>query len=431
MISRTPMQTAQPAAPSVAGEPRPQMIDVSRLAPEKAVAALIDHAVSMGASDLFLVSNEQHLAVLVRHLGLIMPISVEGVDVGRRLLAHVRNMSGMDLSDKRRPADGRWIYRGGAEGASVKEGESVDLRINTIPTLYGEDMAIRLLVRGQALYALDNLGMTPEQLTAYRHMIDGVGGLVLITGPTGSGKTASLYASLIHLNDGKRKINTIEDPIEYSVDGLRQSQVNNAINLSFAELLRSVLRQSPDVIMLGEIRDEETARTAVHAANSGILVLATIHAPNCAATIQSMRALGVPNHFLAACLRGVVSQRLLRTLDPSTRASFDITHAPETFEEIRKYLQPGEGNTLFAPVPAESNRMTGYTGRTGVYEVMTVTRDLRTMITTGAEAREIRERSIQEGMLPFRHSALLKVARGLTSTEEVFRVIPTDVLLDE
>lgn len=420
----------QPVSEPVGGA-KPQMIDVRNLATEKAVAALIDHAVALGASDLFLVSNEQHMAALVRHLGIMMPISIESVEQGRKLLTHIRNMSGMDISDRRRPADGRWIYRGGGDGASLSEGESVDLRINTIPTLYGEDMAMRLLVRGQALYSLDKLGMTSEQLQAYMQMVNGVGGLILITGPTGSGKTATLYASLIHLNDGKRKINTIEDPIEYAVDGLRQSQINVAIDLGFAELLRSTLRQSPDVIMLGEIRDEATAKTAVHAANSGILVLATLHAPNCAAAIQSMRALGVSNHFLAACLRGVVAQRLLRTLDPATRTSFDISHAPETFEEIRHFLAPGEGSVLYASVPGESNRMTGYSGRVGIFEILSVSREIRTMITNGAEAREVREKAITEGMLPFRQSAMLKVARGITSTEEVFRIIPTDVLVEE
>src|SRR5262249_39455485 len=157
--------------------------------------------------------------------------------------------------------------------------------------------------------------------------------LILITGPTGSGKTATLYASLIALNDGKRKINTIEDPIEYAIDGLRQSQVNPQIDLSFGELLRSVLRQCPDVIMIGEIRDEETAKTAVRAANSGMLVLATLHAPSASGAIQSMRSLGSNPHFLSTSLRGVVAQRLVRTLCPHCRISFDISDAPHTFDD--------------------------------------------------------------------------------------------------
>lgn len=401
---------------------KPLMIDVSKLPPEKAIQRLIDHAVEMGASDLFLLSNEQHLAVMVRHLGIVLPISIESPENGKRILTHIRNMAGMDLNDRRRPADGRWIYKN-------DEGDSVDLRINTIPTMYGEDMAIRLLVRNHALLQLDKLGMEASQLQEYRQMIGSPGGLILITGPTGSGKTSTLYATLIELNDGKKKINTIEDPIEYAVEGLRQSQVNPHIGMNFAEMLRSILRQSPDVIMIGEIRDEETARVATHAANSGILVLATLHAPTAAAGIQSMRAYGVPNHFLSVALRGIVSQRLVRTLDPDNRLEFDISCAPDTFAEVQKYLAPGEGKKLYAPKPAESNQMTGYTGRTGVYELMPVNRDIRSMIADGRSAKEIRDHAISQGMLEFRQAALLKVARGLTSTEEVFRVIPTEVLL--
>ncbi|MGN6506320.1 MAG: GspE/PulE family protein [Tepidisphaeraceae bacterium] len=410
---------SQPVTPPAM---RPQMIDVSKLPPEKAIARLIDHAVSMGASDLFLVSNEQHVACLVRHLGIILPISTEAPDAGRRLLTHVRNMSGMDVNDRRRPADGRWIYKS-------DDGDSVDLRINTIPTMYGEDVAIRLLSRDHALLNLEKLGFEPTQLMEYKQMISGPSGLVLITGPTGSGKTSTLYASLMHLNDGRKKINTIEDPIEYAVEGLRQSQVLSHIGMGFAEMLRSVLRQSPDVIMIGEIRDEETARTAVHAANSGILVLATLHAPTAAAAIQSMRGYNVPNHFLSVALRGVVSQRLVRTLDPDNRLEFDISDNPDTFDEIKHRLGPGEGTKLYAPKPAPSNQMTGYTGRTGVYEIMTMTRELRSMIADGRSTKEIRDQAISGGMLEFRHGALLKVAHGLTSTEEVFRAIPSDVLL--
>ncbi|HEY0007899.1 MAG TPA: GspE/PulE family protein [Tepidisphaeraceae bacterium] len=411
------------AAAQAAELPRTQMIDISKLPPEQAVAALINRAAEMGASDLFLLNNEGHLAAMVRHLGIMMPISTETPESGKRLLAHIRNMSGMDVSDRRRPADGRWIYR--------SDENSVDLRINTVPTLYGEDMAIRLLVRNNALLDVERLGMEPSQLINYRQMISGPSGLVLITGPTGSGKTSTLYATLMQLNDGHRKINTIEDPIEYAVGGLRQSQVNNAIDMGFAEILRSVLRQSPDVIMLGEIRDEETARTAVHAANSGLLVLATIHASTAAAGVQAMRGYNVPNHFLSVALRGVVSQRLVRTLDPMSRTEFDISHAPDMFAEVTRYLQPGEGTHLYAPLPSPSNQMTGYTSRTGIFEVMPIAREIRALIADGSSAKGIRDKAIETGMLEFRHAALLKVARGLTSTEEVFRVIPSDVLVEE
>jgi type II secretory ATPase GspE/PulE/Tfp pilus assembly ATPase PilB-like protein len=254
---------------------------------------------------------------------------------------------------------------------------------------------------------------------------------VLITGPTGSGKTGTLYASLIKLNDGRRKINTIEDPIEYSIDGLRQSQVNSAIDLGFAELLRSVLRQSPDVIMIGEIRDEETARTAVHAANSGMLVFATLHAPSAAGAVQSMRSLGAHSHFLAQSLRGVVAQRLVRTLCPKCKTSFDLSDAPHTFDEVRPWLAADEGKALFAARGCEACNMSGYSARTGVFEVMPVDKHLRALIADGATTAQLREKAVEQKVMKFKQSAMMKVARGETSTEEVFRVIPSEHLLVE
>ena len=406
------------------------MIDVSRLPVERQFHTLVAKAVEMGSSDLFIASGDGHVAVQVRHLGLVRPISVITSEEGRRLIAFIRNGSGADINERRKPADGRWIYRG-AEATTPGEADAsdVDLRINFLPTMYGDDVAIRLLVRDHAIFDLAELGMTPEQFAAYKPMIDGPSGLVLITGPTGSGKTATLYASLRHLNDGKRKIHTIEDPVEYAIEGLHQSQTNPAIDLTFAELLRAVMRQSPDVIMIGEIRDEETAKIAVRAANSGILVLATLHAPDAASAIQSMRAFGVPSHFLAAGLRGVVSQRLCRTLDPESRLAFDVSDAPETFDDIRHLLGPEEGKVLYAHMPTEKNHMTGYSGRTGVFEVMPMNKKTRSMIADGSAIDVIRNQAREDGMLAFRQVGLLNVARGVTSAEELFRVIPSEQLV--
>ena len=423
------MTTMTTSAPSVPGVNGPQLTNVSGMSAEDAVDALIARSVAMGASDLFMVTNEQHVAGEVRHLGMMRTIAILDREQGRRAIAYIRNNAGMTLGESRRPDEGRWIWV--PEGDDTGDVDnSVDLRISVIPTLYGEDIAMRLLVRSNTLYKLENLGMFEKQAQKYQQMIASPGGLVLITGPTGSGKTATLYATLMKLNDGEKKINTIEDPIEYAVEGLRQSQVNANIEMGFAELLRAVLRQNPDVIMVGEIRDKETALTAVRAANSGILVLATLHAPSTASSVQAMRAYGINNHFLANSLRGVVAQRLVRTLDPATRTEIDLggTHA---FEEIKDLLKPGEGEKAYAPVPAESNHMSGYLGRTGVFEVMQVTRNVRNMIAAEAPAVQIREQAIKDGMLEFRKAALLKVARGETSTEEVFRVIPTDELLLE
>jgi type II secretory ATPase GspE/PulE/Tfp pilus assembly ATPase PilB-like protein len=388
----------------------PQLIDVTRLQPEAAVEQLIEHAVSIG--------------------GIIRTIAILSVDQGKRCLGHVRAAAGMDVTEKRKPGDGRWIFQPRSTGDIEGEiAEPVDLRLNAIPTLHGEDIAIRLLSRGNKIYALDKLGMTGQQLDTYRSMITSPSGLILISGPTGSGKTATLYSSLMQLNDGKRKINTIEDPIEYAIDGLRQSQTNPAIDLSFADLLRGVLRQGPDVIMVGEIRDEETAHTAVRAANSGLLVFATVHAASAAATVQSMRALNAHPRLLSTALLGVVSQRLVRTLCPACRVSFDLSDAPETFEDLRPFLKKDEGNKLFAPVGCDKCGQTGYAAQTGVFEVMKIDRDLRHLIGENASIREIRDAAIERKMLEFRHSAMLKVARGETCTEEVFRVVPCEEIL--
>jgi len=405
-------------------EKKSPLLDVHRMQPETAVSYLIETAVNQGASDLFLLADEGHVTVKVRHLGIVREIAHIPAEMGKRCLSYIRANAALDLTERRRPLDGRWIYR-------KPEGQIIDLRINVIPSMYGEDFAIRLLVRSNSLVALDKLGMTPQQLQAYQQMAASPSGLILITGPTGSGKTATLYSTLTKLNDGTKKINTIEDPIEYSIEGLRQSQVHPQIELGFADLLRAVLRQSPDVIMIGEIRDQETARTAVHAANSGVVVFATLHAPSTATAIQSMRSFGVHNHFLATSLRGIISQRLVRTLDPATRIEYDLSDAPGTFDEVKPWLAPGEGTKLYAPRPAESNQFTGYNGRAGVFEVMAIGPKIRNLISEGAPAREIRAKAIEEKMLEFRLSALLKVARGQTTMEEIFRVIPTEHLLEE
>jgi general secretion pathway protein E len=402
------------------------LIDLGNSSPESAVAQLIGEAAKLGASDVFFSATGNHVLVQMRHLGIVRPLGVLNADQGRRCLAHVKVKAGMDTAERRRPQDGRWIFE---EGESATPG--VDLRINAIPTLHGEDLAVRLVPHDQQHLVLEQLGMSRPQLDQYRTMIQSPGGLILITGPTGSGKTATLYSTLTRLNDGSRKINTIEDPIEFAIEGLRQSQVNPLIDLGFAELLRSVLRQNPDVIMVGEIRDEETARTVVHAANSGTLVFATLHSPAAPAAVQSLRNLGAHAHFLAASLRGVVSQRLVRTLCPDCRTSIDISEAPYAFDEIKSLLSAGEGRTLYPAAGCPKCGMTGYCSRTGVFEIMPVSPALRDLIAAASPSRQLRDKAVEEGMLQFRQAALLKVAQGHTTIEEVFRVIPSEQLLLE
>jgi type II secretory ATPase GspE/PulE/Tfp pilus assembly ATPase PilB-like protein len=256
-------------------------------------------------------------------------------------------------------------------------------------------------------------------------------GLMLVTGPAGAGKTTTLYACLHYLNDGTRKINTIEDPVELALPGIHQSEVRPKIHLDFPELLRSVLRQAPDVIMVGEIRDPVTAETAVLAANSGHLVFATLHAPMAAGAINSMMALGANPHFLSTCLLGALSQRLVRRLCDHCKVAFDMSGSPHTFEDVREWLEPGQGEEIYSAPGCEQCHHEGFVGRTGVAEVLRVNRVIRQMIFEKRPTREIRQRAVEDGMLDLRRAALLKVAQGVTSTEEVVRTIPTEHLLPD
>ncbi|MEA2735297.1 MAG: ral secretion pathway protein [Humisphaera sp.] len=399
---------------------RLRLMDLNHVSPEKGVGVLIDRALELRADDLYIVTNEQHVSVQVRLRGQVEQISVLDAEQGRRYIAHIRNVASMDVSDHRRPHDGRWIYE-------VDDQRTVDLRINIIPTLHGDDLAIRLLDRQTDLMSLDRLGMTARQLDTYRPMLEQPGGMILFTGPTGSGKTVTLYASLTHLNNGKRKIHTIEDPIEYAIEGLRQSQVNQAIDLGPTEILRGVLRQSPDVAMVGEIRDDAIAHTAAWAANSGVMVLSTIHAGNAAGAVQSLRGFNIPTHAIATSLRAAISQRLVRTLCPACQEHEEAGHTTEVkriMEEIKAFLPSASLAVRFTARGCDHCHGTGYAGCTAIYEIMPVTDALRELILEGCPARDIHARAMQEGMLTLRQSALLKVAQGRTTMEEVRRVVP-------
>jgi type II secretory ATPase GspE/PulE/Tfp pilus assembly ATPase PilB-like protein len=396
-------------------------INVNDLFPEIAVTRLVDHAAELKVSDLFINAHEGHVAVSGRHLGMLRLLTVMPLEFGRRCMAHIKAVAGMDVAEKRRPLDGRWIRR--------RDGEpSIDLRISTMPTLWGEDFTLRLLVRDSQLLSLEQLGLFRRDFNALFTLLNSPSGMILVTGPTGSGKTTTLYACLTYLNNGERKINTIEDPIEYAVEGVRQSQINPRLDVDFPDLLRGALRQAPDVIMVGEIRDPITAETAVRAANSGHLVLATLHAPVAAGAIQSMLSLGVHPHFLSSSLRGVMAQRLIRTLCPACKKTFDLTEAPHTFEEVRQWLEPGQGRLLYVPNGCAECHMTGYAGRTGVFEVLAVNRELRKLIYERQTTQVIRQKAIDDGMIEFKQSAMLKVARGETTAEEVLRAVPTEYL---
>lgn len=401
--------------------PEKLRLDLAGLAPEAAVDLLLEHAANAEVSDIFFCTNENEVLVLVRYLGLMRPLATLTLDQGRRCLTHIKALAGMDITEKRRPLDGRWIHQ-------RDNGKTLDLRLNSLPTIHGEDLTMRLLDRESQLLKLDRLGMLRRDQNVLHALLNSPSGLLLVTGPTGSGKTTTLYSCLEHLNNGRRKINTIEDPVEYDLPDIRQAQVNHRLDVGFAELLRSVLRQAPDVIMVGEIRDTETADTAVRAANSGHLVLATLHAPVAAGAVPALLNLGVNPHFLASALLGVIAQRLIRNLCKDCKTGFELSELSYTFEDVQDMLEPEQGKFLYGAGGCDKCHMTGYAGRTGVFEMMVCSAGIRELIMQKASLQQIRQKSIEEGLIEFRRSALLSVARGETSIEEVFRAIPTEYL---
>ena len=376
------------------------------------VNLIISDAAEKGASDIHIEPVKTALQIRNRIDGLLtktmdLPKWVQGAVISR-----VKIMAKMDIAEKRLPQDGRIGVRIG--------GKNLDLRISTIPANYGEKVVIRLLDSANAEISLNAMGLTSSELTTMEDIINRPQGIVLVTGPTGSGKTTTLYGILNRIKTVTENITTIEDPIEYELPGINQVAVNEKIGLTFPSMLRSLLRQDPDIIMLGEMRDGETASIAVQAALTGHLVFSTIHTNNCAATVSRLRDLGIPSYLIATTIIGIVAQRLVRTICPKCT----VQKTPTEREILRMGLKPdaliyhGEG------CPACNN--TGYKGRTGIYEIMVLTQPIRDLIASNATENEIRQTAVSRGMATLGHNALEKVTAGITTVDEILRVVEVD-----
>lgn len=396
--------------------------DLLDMEAEDAVLAVIQHAARLRASDLFLLSNEKSVSIAVRRLGSVQQLAVVPRDKGRHMLSFVKAQAGMDISENRRPLDGRWLME--------VDGKRLDFRINCVSTLHGVDMTLRMWDHEVGLRKLDELGWDANELNKMVGMLARPSGLLLVTGPTGTGKTTTLYACLEYLSDSERKINTLEDPVEYALEGVRQSHVNPHLGLDFPELLRNVLRQAPDIIMVGEVRDTKTAHIVVRAANSGHLVLATLHAPVAAAAPSNLVALGVNSHFLATGLLGILSQRLLRRLCAKCRMEIDLTGYPTLLEDVRPLLPGGSGNKMYSPGRCDVCHEQGYDELICVCEIMTLNDRLRQMIVDERPMHDLHDAAVQEGMIELRRAALVRIAMGETTTEEMFRQIPFEYFDD-
>ncbi|MBE9539836.1 MAG: type IV-A pilus assembly ATPase PilB [Proteobacteria bacterium] len=372
---------------------------------------LID-AIKQGASDIHFEPYETNYRVRFRTDGILAEVVRPPKNLAPRLAARLKVMSQMDISERRVPQDGRIQMR-------LSRKRAIDFRVNTLPTLFGEKIVLRILDPSSAQMGIDALGYEPEQKEMYMRALNQPQGMILVTGPTGSGKTVSLYTGLNILNDPERNISTAEDPVEINLEGINQVHINTKVGLDFAQALRSFLRQDPDVIMVGEIRDLETAEIAIKAAQTGHLVLSTLHTNSAAETVTRMLNMGVPAFNLATSVSLIIAQRLARRLCKECSVPADIpqdTLLQEGFTEE----QLKDANIMHAVGCDLCNK--GYKGRVGVYEVVRITPKISAIIMAEGNSLEIGTAARAEGFDSLRMSALQKVAQGVTTLEEINRI---------
>ncbi len=377
------------------------------------INALLTEAVKEGASDIHVEPYENRLVVRFRIDGVLREILSPQKAVANAVVSRIKVMAKLDIAEKRLPQDGRI-------GLKIA-GRPVDVRVSTIPAGHGERVVLRLLDKQAGRLDLIQLGMAADDRARLENVISRPHGIFLVTGPTGSGKTTTLYASLLKLNDASRNIMTVEDPIEYYIDGVGQTQVNTKVEMTFARGLRAILRQDPDVVMVGEIRDLETAQIAVQASLTGHLVLSTLHTNSAVGAVTRLRDMGVEPFLLSSSLIGVLAQRLVRVLDPATREAY-----PATPRELSAFGQPADTQALlYKPADGLVGRSSGYRGRTGIYELIAVDENFRRQIHEGASEADM-ERYVRTRAAAIATDGWAKCLAGVTSVDEVLRVTRED-----
>ncbi|OAN90164.1 MULTISPECIES: type IV-A pilus assembly ATPase PilB [Marinobacter] len=379
----------------------------------KYVNKMLLDAIRGGASDIHFEPYEKIYRVRYRTDGILKEVSRPSIKLAPKIFARVKIMSQLDISERRVPQDGRIKMK-------LSKTKAIDFRVNTLPTLWGEKIVLRILDPSQAKLGIDVLGYEEDQKKLYMDALAQPQGMILVTGPTGSGKTVSLYTGLNILNTPGINISTAEDPAEINLEGINQVNVNTRVGLGFAEALRAFLRQDPDVIMVGEIRDLETANIAIAAAQTGHLVLSTLHTNSAAETLTRMMNMGVPSFNIATSVSLIIAQRLGRRLCNSCKQAFDVPK-DVLLEEGFTQEQIDTGFTLYRPKGCDKCNG-GYKGRVGIYEVVKITDELANMIMEEASSIKIAKQAQAEGFRNLRQSALMKVIEGVTSLEEANRV---------
>ncbi len=389
------------------------------LASEAPVIRLVNHFISQAlevkASDIHFEPFRDSLKVRFRIDGVLQDMETIAKRLQPAITSRIKLMGKMDIAEMRLPQDGR---------IKVKDGSrEIDIRVSTLPTLFGESIVLRLLNRDEVKLELESLGFPNDIMGTFEELIQRPYGMILVTGPTGSGKTTTLYAVMNRINAPDKKIVTVEDPVEYQLDGINQIQVKPKINLTFASALRTILRQDPDVILIGEIRDAETAEIAVQSALTGHMVFSTLHTNDAASAVTRLQEMGVESYLLASSLLAVMAQRLVRKICPHCKEEYQMS--PDLFEQASQVLGldiKGEPPKIWRGKGCHHCANTGYSGRTAIFELLTVNDAVRRQILQGADSSTIAEEAVKHGMRTLRQDGLLKVLAGETTPEEVMRV---------
>ncbi len=391
-----------------------EAVDLEREAGESPVIRYVNYiiqtAVKEGASDIHIEPAEKKLKVRFRIDGELFEMMNPPASMASAITSRLKIMANLDISERRLPQDGRIRCQ--------VAGRKLDLRMSTLPTPAGEKTVMRILDQRSISVELENLGFDENTLVSWKKAIDAPHGIVLVTGPTGSGKTTTLYASLRQLDKNSMNISTVEDPVEYHLDGITQTQTHEKIGMTFSMALRSLLRQDPDVIMLGEIRDHETAHIAVQAALTGHLVLSTLHTNDAPSSITRLVNIGLEPFLVGAAINGVLAQRLIRRLCLHCKATESPTEEMAEFLAMNSF----DATEIWAARGCDKCRKTGYSGRVGIYELLSIDDQLRDIIARNPNVAEFRRLCIERGMVTLRQDGMHKVAKGLTTVQEVLRV---------
>ena len=380
----------------------------------KLVNLFITRAVESRASDIHIEPLEDELTIRYRIDGVLSDIESAPKKLQAAIVSRIKIMAKLNIAERRLPQDGRIRLK-------VAEKE-IDLRVSTIPIIHGEGVVMRILDKESIVIDLEQLGFLPATLTAFNQLVKKPNGILLVTGPTGSGKTTTLYGALDKINSPDKKIITVEDPVEYQLKGVNQIQVKPQIGLDFPSTLRHIVRQDPDVIMIGEIRDLETAEIAIQSALTGHMVLSTLHTNDAPSAITRLLDMGVENFLLSSTVRGVLAQRLVRTICPSCKT--EENSAEHKGELMSLGVTPDF--QLYKGTGCERCAFTGFRGRAGIFELLIIDDDVRNMIMTGSDAKQLREKGKKGGMKSLLEDGIAKVRLGMTTLSEVFRVTQED-----